>query len=353
VLSLIRGLDKNKYNIFLACPPKGVRIPEFVSAGANVKEVRLRHFYDLFSVIKLIKIIITENIHIIHSHLSQSDFLACIAAKLTNRPIVSTIHGVIIREFESLSKKKFYHFLHRLTALFLDELIAVSEGAKEDLLAHEAINESRISVIYSGIDPEKFSKPDISTVKPEFGIDERAKVVGIVATLTPEKNHSVFLKAAAQILTQKPDVKFLIVGDGPLKKQLQNLATQLGINSNVIFTGERRDIPNILSSLDIIVLPSSTEGLPIVLLEGMSAGVPIVASRVGGVPEVVEDEETGILIPPRKSKELAKAIIRLLDNSQLAEMFKNRGRKKIEKKFALNVMIEKTQECYDRLLHSI
>ena len=174
--------------------------------------------------------------------------------------------------------------------------------------------------------------------------------MGNVARLNDQKGQIFFLQAIPEILKTISDTKFLIVGDGPLRNKLEEMSKKLKINRNVIFTGIRDDIPEILSIMDVFVLPSMVEGLPIVLLEAMAMGKPVVASRVGGIPEVINHGLTGILIEPANPSEIASSVVNLLKNPAEAKRIGDAGRRKVGRKFIVDVMARKIEGVYDEIL---
>lgn len=175
-------------------------------------------------------------------------------------------------------------------------------------------------------------------------------MIGVVARLNRLKGIEYFLQAAAAMGKRSYDARFLIVGDGQHKQELEQLAIQLGLGKRVVFTGFRLDVPEVLSALTISVLPSLSEGLSNSLLESMAAGVPVVATNVGGNPEAVEDGVTGIIVPPRDAHALARAMALLLENPDLGSEFGEAGRRRVTQRFSLAQMVRETESLYLRLL---
>ena len=175
-------------------------------------------------------------------------------------------------------------------------------------------------------------------------------MVGIIGRLTVVKGHRYFLQGAAQVLQTIPHCKFLVIGDGPLRSDLELLANDLGISDSVRFLGYRDDIPELLAVVDISVLTSIREGTSMVLLESMAAGKPIVATDVGGTPEVVIDGEVGILVPPKDAAALAKALITLLSDPCLASRMEMSGRQRVQAKFSLRKSVDRLEALYDELV---
>ena len=184
----------------------------------------------------------------------------------------------------------------------------------------------------------------------DFGLGGEEIIVGFIGRFHAQKGIDVLLKAFEKIEKSKMNVRLMLVGDGTLRKKIWKQSQTLGNDNRVLFTGIRKDIPLILSSLDIFVLPSRWEGLPLVLLEAMAAGLPIVATAVGGIPEVVVDGETGFLVPPEDPEALASAITRLIEDSVLRKKFGKAGYKRVKQHFNIQEASRRTEELYFSLL---
>jgi glycosyltransferase involved in cell wall biosynthesis len=206
-------------------------------------------------------------------------------------------------------------------------------------------------VIDNGIDLQRFSNQKRNNLLKEyFGIKGKSKVIGTIARLTKEKGHIYLIEAAKNILSVFPDTIFLIVGDGNERDRLEKQVMKLGLKDKVIFTGKRKDIIDILSIIDIFVLPSITEGLPIALLEALASRLPVVATNVGAVSKVIIDRETGLLTEPRSPELLSNAILELLSNWERAEQFGYQGYRKVEKEFSAKAMAEQYFDFYRKIL---
>jgi glycosyltransferase involved in cell wall biosynthesis len=216
-------------------------------------------------------------------------------------------------------------------------------------------NQSKIVTIYNGLDLKTFDeKKDVTKIKKELSIENKDIVIGTVAKLQPKKGIHILLNAAAPIIKKFPSIKFLIVGDdadtaGAYLKQLKSLVHQLNITEHIIFSGYRDDIPQIMEVIDIFLFPSFSESFGRSLLEAMAASKPIIASNVGGIPEVVVDGETGMLIPPGNSTELAAAISYLLKNNNLRKKMGTKGRKRVEELFTMEKNVKSIEKLYIEL----
>jgi glycosyltransferase involved in cell wall biosynthesis len=218
---------------------------------------------------------------------------------------------------------------------------------------YERIKPSKTVFIYNGVDEDNFSTfKNGSSAKAQLGVDSGVSLVGTVSSLAPHKGHKYLIQAAPMILDILPSTKFLIVGDGILREKLEEQVKNLNLISNVIFTGTRKNIPDLLPAMDIFVLPScSREGLGISIIEAMAAEKPVVATDIGGIPEVVKNGETGLLVLPRNSEALAQAIIELLQNPKKANTMGKKGRIRFQEKFTNKRMLSEVENLYVALIN--
>jgi len=294
--------------------------------------------------------IITENtVHILHCHGYKADIYGCLIGKRAGVKVVCTLHGWLggstkLRIYEKIDYY-FYKFL-------VDKIITVSK-AYENRLIKMGIAAEKIVTIPNTVDT-RVMKTSVASkdLKKEFGISSSHKVVGIVARLSREKVHEVFINSCVEILKGYRNVTFLIVGEGYRLPVLKNIVAELGLEKNIIFTGYQNDIAAIYSALDIVVLSSLTEGLPVSLLEASSFEKPVVATNVGGVSEIVVNGKTGFIVPPNNSKSLADKILLLLNNDELAKRLGRNGQNFIDDKFGPESVSNKTMLIYDHVLRS-
>lgn len=299
--------------------------------------------------LRLFKMIADISPHIVHTHGYKEAFLAGVASKTLRRKprLIRTWHGIGLME-ASLK----YHLLEYLSAKFLtDRMIAVSAELKRKLMEN-GINGDKIKIIHNGINIDAIKpKGNISKVKPELGIPEEKVVVGSVARLVKIKGLSYFVQAAKLILEQKRDVIFLVAGDGPLFHDLVSESEKIGISSSMKFLGFRADIYDIISTFDIFALPSLHEGIPMALLEAMVLKKPIVATNVGGIPEIVEDRNNGLLVPPGKPELLANACLRLIKDSELRKQIGYNGFEVVRTKFSSKRMLCEVLDLYKQCIN--
>ena len=305
-------------------------------------------FKTILSIRKLLK---KHQIDIIHSHGYKSNLYALCASFPRRVPRVATCHNWLGDD----AKMKFYARLDKSLLNRFDRVIAVSDSIMKEILNHN-ISGNIVLTISNGINLERFKireKPN--TLREKLGIDERFKVVGTVGRLAEEKGHIYLLDAAQKVLRKYQNVVFMIVGDGPLRRTLQDKVSQMGqggVASPFIFTGIRGDMPDIYSTMDIFVLPSLTEGLPMALLEALAAHKPVVATRVGAVPQVIEDNHSGLLIPPTDVESLSSAIMHLLENPQKAKHLAQNGYERVRDHFSAKRMAEQYIKVYKNVLRA-
>ncbi|RJP46340.1 MAG: glycosyltransferase, partial [Anaerolineaceae bacterium] len=232
---------------------------------------------------------------------------------------------------------------------------AVSEEVREYQMKYTFVPPEKIMTIDNGVDMRRFEGQEEAgrTLRIELGIDPDAPLVGIIGRLTEQKDHTMFLQAAARVRAELPKARFLVVGDGGLRESLVGQARSLGLDEAVIFAGLRSDIPAVMAALDVLVFSSRWEGLPVTLLEGMAAARPIVSTAVGGVPGVVGDGESALLVPAGMASVLADAVIRVLRDPALARKLSAAARERVREKYSLDSMLDRTLALYEELWNHV
>jgi glycosyltransferase involved in cell wall biosynthesis len=284
-------------------------------------------------------------INVIHSHNYKSNFYAWRALSNNNIRWVVTKHGR-----RSGPKLLLYNLLDGFIVRHADRIIAVSgEIVRKMRLAR--IDTKKICLIENGVNLDRFvGNISSSSIRESLGIKKGKIVIGTVGSLTKEKGHIYLLRAIPKVIESFPEMVFVFVGDGKESSNLERMVFKLGIIDKVIFAGMRRDIPEILSILDVFVLPSLNEGLPIALLEAQAARVPVVATRVGAIPDVVKDRVTGILIPPEDPEAIAKSIVRVLSDRKGAHNMAQKGFERVRDNFSSEKMASKYIMIYKELI---
>jgi glycosyltransferase involved in cell wall biosynthesis len=300
---------------------------------------------------KVGQILSRERIQILHTHRYKENVIGGLAAWFSGVScLVKTVHGS--REpFVGIKKVKavLYDLLDRWTTRFLfDKIIVVSSQLDQRL--RQELPGCSIACIHNGVDLQKI-RADKSRieVKRGLGIEDGWPLIGTAGRLVPVKGLNCLLRAAEIMQRGSPRLKVLIIGQGPERESLEATVSELGIESQVIFTGEREDVHDLISAMDLFVLPSLSEGIPMVLLEALALEVPVVASAVGGIPEVITDQLTGFLVPPQKEEILADTCLYLLKNRELAQAVALEGKKLVETRFSTETMAEKVFQLYEVL----
>ncbi|MGD0646650.1 MAG: glycosyltransferase family 4 protein [Acidobacteriaceae bacterium] len=268
---------------------------------------------------------------VIHAHGYKADLYVYFALRGSNLPLVSTCHTWYNHD----PKDRFFGIVDRFVLRSYGNIVAVSDGVREDLLK-AGVRADKISMIRNGIDLRTFDRAS-GVLKSELGWSEYP-LIGLVGRLSSEKGVDIFLTAAALVLKQLPDAKFVVIGDGPDRAKLDALIDELGIGGSVRMLGRRDDMSAAYASLDLMVSSSRREGLPIAILEGMASRLPLIATPVGAVPTVVLDGRTGVLVPAEAPELLATAIIGLLRDDSQRERLGSTARQLVEDQFSAQRM---------------
>ncbi len=352
-MQIMKGLSKYTFNVLSCCSLSTQQEEELHTEGVRIIETHLSGYNPIVSILRLSNIMRNEDIRIVHSQGGRADFYSRVAAFIARIPILVSSTAVLVDRYDvSFPRRMLYVFCDRITEQVVNKFVVVSESLRESLIRDHGIAPERITKIYNGIELDRY-RPSLEcqgSFRTECLVGEDDFLVGSVGRLVYEKGYEFLLKATPLILASCPRAKIVIVGDGPLKSKLRNLTRELGIVESCLFVGFREDIANILSSLDVFVLPSIMEGLPIVILEAMAMAKPIVASDIDGIREQVENGRTGILIPPRDPQALAEGITQLLRDKYQAQRFGMEARKQVEEMFDIRQQVALHEEVYKGLL---
>lgn len=294
---------------------------------------RIAPLRDAVASVMLMALFLRERPDVVHTHSSKAGVLGRITARFAGVPlIVHSVHGWSFRSHMPPWLHGCAVLAEQTMARICDRIIVVSDRDRIEGLAYGVGRTSQYVLVRSGIDVERYAaaKQLRPATRAGLHIPDHVPVIGSVMRLARPKDPETFLRAAASVRTRYPEARFVIVGDGPRRSAVESLAEALGLADSVIFTGVRRDVPELLGALDIFVLASWSEGLPRVVTEAMASSVPVVASDVGGISEVVESGETGLLVPPGDVEELAGALLRLLSNEDWARRLATAGRARVD-----------------------
>lgn len=301
-----------------------------------------RHTYEVHKFLPVKRVIREDNVSLIHAHKTGSNFWGSIIGRLSGVPVIAHAHGKVHTRRSAL--------VNRLIAGLSYRMIAVSDHQRRSLIDEDGISPSKIVTIYNGIDHDQFRTEPAPDVRRRLGLEPGSYVIGICAALRPEKRHETFLLAAKDVTRQKKNARFLIIGDGARRGMLTQLAAELGISGQCIFTGHVKNVADVLSVLDVGVLSSDREGMPVTLLQYMASAKPVVATRVGGIPEAVEDGASGFLVPAGDHEALASRLVQLGKNGALRSSMGQKGLAIVRDKFSEKLMLSRVMELYAEAL---
>ncbi len=308
--------------------------------------VPIRDFRVLVALYRLLRRVRPE---IVHTHKSKAGVVGRIAAWLAGVPItLHTFHGLVFKGYFSAWKTGLILLVERLLARRTDVLVAVSELQRDELLADRIAAPSRICTVPLGVDLVPFLNRQRGDAgfREELGFGASTRLVGIVARLVPIKGVDVFLSAAGQVADALPDVRFVVIGDGELRAELESTAGETKLGDRVRFTGFRDDMARIYGSLDLSVLSSHHEGLPVALLESVACGCYVVATRVGGVPDLLRSERIGLMVAPGDTRALAAGIQRVLRERRKISV---EERRRIVESYGMKRLAEDFSHLYRKL----
>lgn len=362
-LLFLQNVDRNQYEIcpiVLTRPWEGENlfIEHLRRANYPIHQIAVaqrprNEGKDYFRILKCIRrlfnILSEGSFHLIHTHGYFADIIGVPVAKVLKVPHMSTCHGFISNNWNL----RVYNWLDKVSLHFCEKIIAVSEDIKSDLVRN-GIKKSRIVVIKNAVEDtyqENFCKNIRLEKRQELSIEENEFVIGYVGRLSGEKGVKYLIETGCLLKVSGDPFKILIVGDGPERNELEDLADRKGIKEGIIFAGFQSDVENWLPAVDAFVLPSLTEGTPMSLLEAMACGIPVVASAVGGVPLVVDSGRNGILVAPGKPEEIAGAINELQSNEILRKNLAEEAKRTVKLKYNVDDWVRKIETEYLKTIH--
>ncbi len=348
LLNLLKKIDKKIYNPIAACPSEGSMSLAIRDMNIDVEIVSMRRlrYFNLYSlvtgVLKLIRIINAYKIDVIHANGSRCMIYGGIAGKIKRIPV---IWHVRIVEKDNL--------LDRILSMLADRIIVISNSVRDRF--NWLKKKEKISVIYNGIDIDDFTR-NINTdkIRKELSITETEIVIGTVGQLIPMKGHKYLIEAAKIVLEKIKNVKFIITGssqgNNSYEMELKNMVKNYGLEDKIIFTGYRKDIKNIIALMDIFIFSAVGEGFGRVLIEAMALQKPVVAANSGGIPEIVVDGKTGLLVPENDPQSIASAVIRLINEKDIRVKMGMAGRKRVEEMFTIERRTRDVENLYSEVL---
>jgi glycosyltransferase involved in cell wall biosynthesis len=347
----IERVDKSRFRIVVCCLKRGGFYQKPIQAlGVPFYDGLLRHRYDALAFRSLARIMRTERIHMIETFAHPNTvFLSFLARQqgLAERVAVSH-HAVGSAHRARVIPSYTLPVLRRM-----DAHLAVAEAQRRYLVDVERLPAERVHLVYNGVDAEQYhpATPDErAAARSLLGISDAQLVIMAVGSLKPLKGFDVLIRAAAPLLKTRAGARLVFVGDGVNREMLHTLAKELGVADQVVIAGLRDDVDVLLRAADVLALSSRTEALPTVILEAMATGLPVVATRVGGVPELVEPDRSATLVPPNDEAALRAALERLADAPDLRRSMGARGRAIVEARFKLERMVEAREALFEKIM---
>jgi glycosyltransferase involved in cell wall biosynthesis len=360
-LHTVRGLDKRRYAVDLAVGP-GSELDAFgplEGVGVHVVPGLVRDpdpLRDLAALARLAALMRRGRYQIVHTHTAKAGFLGRLAAALAGAPIVvHTVHGVTFHDHIPRGQRLFYLALERLAARFTHQFIAVGEDVR-GIYLRAGVGEPRAyETIYSGMPLDDYleagamGEDERAAVRRELGFAPHHQVVAMAARLEERKGHAYLFEAARRVTPAHPELRVLVLGDGPLRARLEWKAAAMGLAEVVRFAGHRHDLPRVLAACDVSVLTSLWEGLPRVLVQSAAAGRPILTFDVEGAWEVVREGANGFIVPSRDVGAFADRLALLLADRERARALGRAGRERVGAQWTVETMLERLDRTYQRL----
>jgi glycosyltransferase involved in cell wall biosynthesis len=358
LLLLSKGLDRNRFEVTVAFSPGMPLDPEFEKAGLRVVHLPMDRSASILTNLKgffqLLALMRRERFDIVQTHTSVAGLLGRVTAKMTRVPIViHMLHAYSFHDYVPAARRWLFLRIERALDLITDHYIAGSDAIRNKGISSRVMAPERVRRIYYALDPQHLDSQesvDPEALRREVGAGAGEDVVGLIGRLELQKGVTYFLEAAVEISRARPGTRFVVVGDGPLRTSLEEEARRLGLAERVYFLGWRVDMMEVLRGIDVLVLSSLWEAFGIVNLEAMAWSKPVVATAVEGIPEVVEDGVTGLLVPPCDPHALARATLEILGDEELRARMGAAGRRRVEAVFGAGQMIEEHERLYLQLL---
>jgi glycosyltransferase involved in cell wall biosynthesis len=308
---------------------------------------------DLITLVKLYRLMRRERPHIVHTHTAKAGFVGRLAARLAGVPVVlHTFHGHVLRGYFSPAKTRLFVLMERLGARLSTRVITISPVLAEELAGFGVANVDHIEIIPLGFELDAFESQSRGggDFRRTLDLPASAKLVGAVGRLVPIKNIPLLLEAVALAREHDPAIHVVLVGDGELRDDLAAHARALGIGHAVRFAGWRRDLPRVYADLDAVVISSDNEGTPASLIEAMASGCPVVATRVGGIPDLITDGESGRLVPRGDREALARALLDIFREPEETARMATRARESVIERYQARRLVDDIDRLYQELL---
>ncbi len=353
LLQLARALDRERFELAVIAPEDGPLVARLRALGVETAVVPLAHSLVSPAPLRaLARRLRALRPAIVQSHGARTNFHARLACRLAGVPRhVSTVHNSLYDYPVGAARRAVYVLADRMTAPLSAVIVCVAQSLARDLVERSRVPAHRVVVIPNGVDLARFDPGAVDgrAVRRELGLGD-GPVVGIVGRMTPQKCHADFVAAFEVARQRAPAARALIVGDGPLRGEIDADVRARGLAGACVFAGVRDDIPECLAAMSVVALSSVSEGFPFTVLEALAMARPLAATAVNGVAEIVEDGVSGLLVPRRRPELLGAALATLLEDPVRAAALATAGRERVEAHYALTEMIARLTRLYEKVL---
>lgn len=342
ILNEILGLKGRGYGVLLAAPPETAICQKAGAQGVGTLPVNMDRPHFVSSVMRLFYIIRKYKVSVINTHSSRDSWIGTIAGRLAGAKVIRTRHIS-----SRLNNSPFTRLLYRRLC---HGVVTTGRFIRNQIVEELCVAPERVFSVPTGIEVTRFRKANGKAMRRELAIPERNVVVGIAAVLRSWKGHLELLEALHLAVGRRSGVNLVIAGEGPRRKVIEKKIAELGLQEHVRMTGHREDIERVIQAFDIAVLSSyASEGIPQFLLQAMAAGKPVIGTRVGGIPEVIEEGVNGLLVPPRECNSMGKALTLLLDDPEKRRLMGQAGYERVAMEHTTSVMLDRMEAVYSKL----
>lgn len=345
--TLLRSLDSDRHQHTVVLRGEGWVADTVRSIGIEPLIIDSKGSFNLGYIATLVRLIRRHRISLVHAHLLGSNVYGALAALVCHVPMIATFHGGV----DVASNERFLATKFRLINLGAKAIVCVSRRLQEELGSRSPLATKKLRLIYNGVDPDKFRPQKSDALKAELGLPADSKLVISIGNIRPAKGYPYLVDSVPGVVARNPQVHFIVVGHQrkDLFADLEARVRDGGAGSHIHFLGFRSDVQDLLCQADAFLLPSTSEGFSISTVEAMMAGVPVIATRSGGPEEILDHEETGILIPTADSEEIREAVLRVMQGELPADMT-TKARNKAEQTFSVKAMLHGYQSLYQEFV---
>jgi glycosyltransferase involved in cell wall biosynthesis len=308
---------------------------------------------DLVSLARMVQLMQRLRPDVVHTHMAKAGTVGRLAARICGVPlIVHTYHGHVFHSYFSPAKTRLFVTIEKGLGLMTHRIIVLGEEQRAEIASLGVAPAEKLEPIRLGLELSPFLQAEAARggLRRQLGIGEDIPLIGIVARLVPIKAHEVFFEAAKRVVSERPDARFVVVGDGERRAELEALVDRMGLRDSVMFLGWRRPMTGVYADLDVVALTSRNEGSPVSLIEGMASARPVISTEVGGVPDVVVNGVTGLTVPSGDAKAMAAGILLLLRDRALADRLAAEGRRHVYPRYDSSRLVDEVRNLYVREL---